>query len=100
RVHLISLLPYTTALPIFALNCFSYLYFQAIRQTSGRAIGVVEIGIGQPKQMRRYAEAIRPDVAVVTCVGLEHEKSFPDGLDGIRSEEHTSELQSRENLVC
>jgi len=69
-----------------ALNCFSYLYFQAIRQTSGRAIGVVEIGIGQPKQMRRYAEAIRPDVAVVTCVGLEHEKSFPDGLDGIRNE--------------
>src|SRR5690606_41032890 len=25
---------------------------------------------------------------------------LPDGVAGIRSEEHTSELQSRENLVC
>src|SRR2546430_5639730 len=29
-------------------------------------------------------------------------KGYPDGLkgDGIRSEEHTSELQSQSNLVC
>src|SRR5690606_40613640 len=26
--------------------------------------------------------------------------SLADGISGLRSEEHTSELQSRENLVC
>src|SRR5690606_39416109 len=42
--------------------------------------------------------------AVTDFVGL-HDKIIPNGVAegtgmGIRSEEHTAELQSRENLVC
>src|SRR5690606_40933268 len=33
-------------------------------------------------------------------VGLEDVEDLWDDLDAARSEEHTSELQSRENLVC
>src|SRR5690606_41556464 len=32
--------------------------------------------------------------------GAGHHAAFPAGDDPSRSEEHTSELQSRENLVC
>jgi UDP-N-acetylmuramoyl-tripeptide--D-alanyl-D-alanine ligase len=62
------------------------MYLQAMRQTRGRRVAVIEIGIGQPNQMRRYARAVRPDVVVVTTIGWEHEKYFPDGLDGIEAE--------------
>lgn len=67
-------------------NCFSRMYFHAVRQMLRRATGVLEIGIGQPNQMRGYARAIRPQIAVVTKIGWEHEKYFPDGLEGIRAE--------------
>src|SRR5690606_39449213 len=33
----------------------------------------------------------------ISGIGLEHQRSSENG---VRSEEHTSELQSRENLVC
>jgi UDP-N-acetylmuramoyl-tripeptide--D-alanyl-D-alanine ligase len=59
---------------------------QFIRQTTSRSFGVVEIGIGRPNQMGAYAAAMRPDIAVVTSVGWEHEKYFSDGLEGIRNE--------------
>jgi UDP-N-acetylmuramoyl-tripeptide--D-alanyl-D-alanine ligase len=67
-------------------NSFARMYFQAFQQMSRRSIGVLEIGIGQPNQMRGYARAIRPDIAVVTTVGWEHEKYIPGGLEGIRAE--------------
>src|SRR5436309_9700539 len=40
--------------------------------------------------------------AGTTCPGTDSEQSFlqPHALAVARSEEHTSELQSRENLVC
>jgi len=67
-------------------NANSRLHLQALRQMRGGPIGVVEIGIGRPNRMRHYARAIRPQIAVVTSIGLEHEGFFPDGLDGIRNE--------------
>jgi UDP-N-acetylmuramyl pentapeptide synthase len=67
-------------------NAFSRLLLRAIRQTSGNAVAVIEVGIGRPNQMRRYARAIRPQISVVTAIGWEHEKYFPDGLQGIRAE--------------
>lgn len=67
-------------------NAFSRLLLRAIRQTSGNAVAVIEVGIGRPNQMRRYARAIRPQITVVTAIGWEHEKYFPDGLEGIRAE--------------
>jgi UDP-N-acetylmuramoyl-tripeptide--D-alanyl-D-alanine ligase len=73
-------------------NAFSRMFFRALRQTSGRPVAVIEVGIGRPNQMRRYARAIRPQIAVVTSVGWEHELYFPDGLEGIRAEK--SELVS------
>lgn len=67
-------------------NCFGRLYLQVVRQTRSSRFGVVEIGIGRPNQMRGYAASIRPNVAVVTTIGWEHEVYFPDGLAGIRNE--------------
>lgn len=73
-------------------NAFSRLLFRALRQLTGNAVAVIEVGIGRPNQMRRYARAIRAQIAVVTSIGWEHEMYFPDGLEGIRAEK--SELVS------
>jgi len=37
---------------------------------------VVEVGIDGPRQMARYADVVRPDVAIVTAVGSEHHRSL------------------------
>jgi UDP-N-acetylmuramyl pentapeptide synthase len=73
-------------------NAFSRLLLRALQQLTGKTVAVIEVGIGRPNQMRRYARAIRPQIAIVTSVGWEHEKYFPDGLEGIRAEK--SELLS------
>ena len=46
---------------------------------------VIEVGIGVPKQMARFAWALQPSVVVVTCIGHEHIQSFRD-LDHLRDE--------------
>lgn len=46
---------------------------------------VIEVGIGAPSQMARFAWALRPSVVVVTCIGHEHIQSFRD-LDHLRDE--------------
>src|SRR5690606_10535259 len=47
-------------------------------------------------------EALFLDLAALVhrVHGAEHAAAVADGLELARSEEHTSELQSRENLVC
>ncbi len=67
-------------------NCFTGLYLRAIYQTAIHDTAVVEIGIGRPGQMTRYARVLRPDIAVVTSVGLEHEKTIPGGIESIGRE--------------
>jgi UDP-N-acetylmuramyl pentapeptide synthase len=69
-----------------SVNSFAALYYHLVRRTGRRAHCVLEVGVGKPGQMRTYGEVIRPDVAVVTSVGLEHEKYFPDELEGIQRE--------------
>jgi UDP-N-acetylmuramoyl-tripeptide--D-alanyl-D-alanine ligase len=39
---------------------------------------VIEVGIDRVGQMSRYARLVRPDVVVVTAIGSEHNRSFPD----------------------
>src|SRR5690606_40527725 len=76
------------------------------------ALPIYERGAVDPRgdpQRRQVGPA--PEVAVAALPGgvleaLEHVHVDVDGqqvvagLDALRSEEHTSELQSRENLVC
>jgi UDP-N-acetylmuramoyl-tripeptide--D-alanyl-D-alanine ligase len=38
---------------------------------------VIEVGIGAPGQMATYARMIRPNIAVVTSIGSEHNRSLP-----------------------
>jgi UDP-N-acetylmuramoyl-tripeptide--D-alanyl-D-alanine ligase len=67
-------------------NAFSRLLLRALKLSSAGRLAVIEVGIGRPNQMRRYARAIRARIAVVTKVGWEHELYFRDGLEGIRAE--------------
>src|SRR2546429_2905096 len=53
---------------------------------------VVEIeGMGNPKRSKKFHD---------TYFGNMGDDTLPDQLTGMRSEEHTSELQSRLHLVC
>src|SRR5690606_35897134 len=53
---------------------------------------------------RTIARALRVNEDLVEAITLAHDLGHPPfghaGEDALRSEEHTSELQSRENLVC
>ncbi|MGH7927604.1 MAG: Mur ligase family protein, partial [Candidatus Binatia bacterium] len=46
---------------------------------------VIEVGIDKPGQMARYARLVRPDIAVVTSIGSEHNRSLKT-LEVTRSE--------------
>jgi UDP-N-acetylmuramoyl-tripeptide--D-alanyl-D-alanine ligase len=50
-----------------------------------RRFAVIEAGIDGVGQMIRYAKIIRPDVAVVTCIGSEHNRSL-GSLQNTRNE--------------
>jgi len=57
----------------------------ALRIRPGDRHAVIEVGISGEGQMARYARLIRPDIAVVTCVGSEHLSSFRT-LEATRAE--------------
>src|SRR5690606_17017995 len=63
--------------------------------TAGKAAGKFD-GTRKRKRVRKY-QRLGPGVGTV-CGVMRQQTFTPD--EGIRSEEHTSELQSRENLVC
>ncbi len=44
---------------------------------SSHRYAVIEIGIDAPGQMRRWAGAVRPDIAVVHTVNLTHREALP-----------------------
>jgi len=50
------------------------------------SIGVVEIGTNAPGEVRALSAMARPDVAVLTLIGIEHSEGLGD-LDGIEREE-------------
>src|SRR3712207_8440889 len=59
-----------------------------------------EPGVGRPR--RQGVSRSGQDVLVARAPGADHPSSprTPQRSDGVRSEEHTSELQSRQYLVC
>ena len=50
------------------------------------SIGVVEIGTNAPGEVRALSTMARPDLAVLTLIGIEHSEGLGD-LDGIEREE-------------
>src|SRR5690606_41485748 len=77
----------TAATMIDTLSLHDALPISALARQVARGIGEVE---GMSARLRTV-----PPVAPVTVVA-----TAPVPEEGARSEEHTSELQSRENLVC
>src|SRR3712207_8589364 len=78
-----TLFPYTTLFRSKALGDFIVL--RAVRETGGTCIAVDDAAILDG--LRRLGH----DEGLLIC---------PEGAACIRSEEHTSELQSRQYLVC
>jgi UDP-N-acetylmuramoyl-tripeptide--D-alanyl-D-alanine ligase len=51
----------------------------------GNSHGVIEVGVSNSGQMKKYARLIRPDMTVVTSIASEHNRSFKT-LDRTREE--------------
>jgi len=66
-------------------NCVALVPLALLRGLWQSREVVIEVGIGAPAQMTRFAWALRPSVVVVTCIGHEHIQSFRD-LDHLRDE--------------
>jgi UDP-N-acetylmuramoyl-tripeptide--D-alanyl-D-alanine ligase len=66
-------------------NSHSGIALNLLRHPRGSRFAVVEVGIDRPGQMATYARMLRPDVVVVTGIGSEHRRSFPD-LEATRQE--------------
>jgi len=58
------------------LNCWSYVSAAIFRIHPGDRHAVIEVGISDTGQMEQYAGMIRPDIAVVTSIGSEHNRSL------------------------
>src|SRR2546430_6951447 len=67
--------------------------------TDVAAHGLVDLGVGR---LRRALEerGRGHDLAGLAIAALRHAHADPPRLQRLRSEEHTSELQSQSNLVC
>ncbi len=59
-----------------ASNQFGFLAAKVLAIRPGQRRAVVEVGIDRPGQMVRYADLLRPQVAVVTAIGSEHRSSL------------------------
>src|SRR5262245_23064639 len=57
-------------------NAKCFLVLGLFRIRPGQRHAVIEIGISGPDQMPSYARVVRPDVAVVTAIGSEHNRSL------------------------
>src|SRR3712207_7082379 len=64
----------------------------APRRAGGERLGAHDVG----RQLRQLLVRVRPQPLRQRALG----PGLTVGLDGARSEEHTSELQSRQYLVC
>jgi UDP-N-acetylmuramoyl-tripeptide--D-alanyl-D-alanine ligase len=66
-------------------NYSSYLAAGVLRIRPDAPHAVFEVGISRPGQMAGYARLLRPDVAVVTAIGSEHNRRL-GGLERTRAE--------------
>jgi UDP-N-acetylmuramoyl-tripeptide--D-alanyl-D-alanine ligase len=62
--------------PRLELNAFGSLALNLLGTRPGAEHRVLEVGIAEVGQMAAYADMVRPDVTVVTCVGSEHHRSL------------------------
>ena len=58
------------------LNSAAWVAYGMLRIRPGQPHAVVEVGISSPGQMVRRARTVQPDIAVVTSVGSEHNRSL------------------------
>jgi UDP-N-acetylmuramoyl-tripeptide--D-alanyl-D-alanine ligase len=58
------------------LNSYSAVALNMVAAKPLDRYSVIEVGIDGPGQMSRYAWMLRPDIAVVTCIGSEHNRSL------------------------
>ena len=71
--------------PVVGWNAGGLLAEAVLRIRPKDRLAVIEVGIRTKGQMARYARLLRPDVVVVTSIGLEHHRSL-GSLDDIRWE--------------
>ena len=71
--------------PDIGFNARAYLALPILRIRPGQRHEVIEVGISRPGDMSAYARVLGPDVAVVTSVGSEHNRSL-GSLDVTRAE--------------
>jgi UDP-N-acetylmuramoyl-tripeptide--D-alanyl-D-alanine ligase len=57
-------------------NAWSSIAFALLRIRPGQRYAVIEVGISGPGQMKAYARTVSPDVAVITAIGSEHQRSL------------------------
>lgn len=55
------------------------------RMPKGAAFAVIEIGMNRPHEIAPLAQMAKPDVALITTVGLAHVEAF-EGIEGIAQE--------------
>jgi UDP-N-acetylmuramoyl-tripeptide--D-alanyl-D-alanine ligase len=70
---------------VTSYNFKSGVAMAVLKTPPWRRFAVIEAGIDGVGQMIRYAKIIRPDVAVVTCIGSEHNRSL-GSLQSTRNE--------------
>ena len=66
-------------------NAWSAVAGAVLRIAPSQRHAVIEVGIANVGQMKPYATTVRPDIAVVTCIGSEHHRSLGT-LDVTRDE--------------
>jgi UDP-N-acetylmuramoyl-tripeptide--D-alanyl-D-alanine ligase len=64
--------------PAIEHNAFSYVAMALFQARPWNRHAVIEVGIGRRGHMKTYATTIRPDIAVVTSIASEHNRSFGD----------------------
>src|SRR3712207_7093974 len=82
--------------------------YTTLFRSHGQVLGLVDeeaLQVARPARIARVlhaegAEAFGDGFARVLVGGLVEEELLPRAVDDDRSEEHTSELQSRQYLVC
>ena len=72
--------------PVERHNYSSYLAEALLQIRPHDTHAIIEVGIQGPGQMAGYARLLRPDLAVVTSVGSEHNDAFFGSLERTRAE--------------
>jgi len=63
-------------LPRFRFNHYGFLASSLLRVPPGRAYAVFEVGLSGPGQMAAYAHMLKADIAVITSIASDHNRSF------------------------